>query len=69
MAEEKGFGRRLWETPNEYKLKLGRIFPRDISAKATKAFNKACYGNRPSSREVIQDMESFLSNVSSEEQN
>lgn len=68
MAEEKGFGRKLWETPNEYKSKLARIFPGDISAKATKAFNKACYGNRPSSRKAIQDMKSYLSNISSEEQ-
>ncbi|MEE2885072.1 MAG: DUF4129 domain-containing protein [Chloroflexota bacterium] len=67
MAEEKGFGRKLWETPNEYKSKLARIFPRDISAKATTAFNKACYGNRPSNRQSIQDMESYLSNISSEE--
>tara|TARA_Y100000588_G_scaffold62211_3_gene61612 strand:+ start:22441 stop:23847 length:1407 start_codon:yes stop_codon:yes gene_type:complete len=68
IAEEKGFGRKLWETPNEYKSKLARIFPADISEKATKAFNKACYGSRTSSTEVIQDMESYLNNISSEEQ-
>ena len=65
LAEDKGFPRRPAETPTEYQRTLEDIFPRDLVRRATAAFNRACYGHLPASRDQIEDMKVSLNRLSS----
>ena len=65
VAGERGFLRPSNQTPNEYRSALARVFPGRIAGMATAAFNRACYGRRPASREQIEEMQEVLERVSS----
>ncbi len=65
VAEEKGFRRSGNQTPNEHRPALARVFPARIASMATTAFNRACYGRRPASRERIEEMREVLEKVAS----
>ncbi len=65
VAEERGFRRGSNQTPNEHRSALARVFPGRIARMATDAFNRACYGRRPASREHIEEMREVLEQVAS----
>ena len=65
VSEEKGFRRANYQTPNEHRPALARVFPERIARMATDAFNRACYGRRPASRERIDEMREVLERESS----
>ena len=65
VAGERGFLRPSNQTPNEYRSALARVFPDRIAGMATAAFNRACYGRRPASREQIEEMREVLERVAS----
>ena len=46
-AERRGMARLPHQTPQEYRGILARLFPSDIVATATHAFDRAFYGNHP----------------------
>ena len=60
LAESRGFARRSYQTPDEFRSRLERIFPSRIAEMATEAFNRACYGRRASSEEDIAEMRESL---------
>ena len=59
-AESKGMPRRGYQTPDEYRATLDRVFPRQLVRTVTAAFNRACYGRRPASEERIAEMREML---------
>ena len=65
VAEERGFRRPSNHTPSEHSSALARVFPGRIARLATEAFNRACYGRRPASREQIDEMREVLEQVNS----
>ena len=60
IAESRGEPRRLSQTPSEHRSALGRVFPERFVEMATAAFNRACYGRRPATREQIDEMQQLL---------
>lgn len=65
LAEERGHHRSAAETPAEYQRTLEDIFPNELVQRATRAFNRACYGHRSSSPEDIAEMRSTLDQLRS----
>ena len=65
IAEARGFRRASNQTPREYRPSLARVFPSRIARMATEAFNRACYGRRPASREQIDEMREIVEQVGS----
>ncbi|MBM3932917.1 MAG: DUF4129 domain-containing protein [SAR202 cluster bacterium] len=63
VAEEKGINREDAETPTEYAGKLTKLFPGSFVTNLTEAFNKAHYGNQPSSESVIERLRTALGNI------
>ena len=59
-AESHGLPRRDEQTPTEYQSTLEAVFPQRLVRMATAAFNRACYGRRPSSREEVAEMREML---------
>lgn len=64
VAESRGQGRRVSETPGEHRAALARVLPNRLVQMATEAFNRACYGRRPSTREQITEMQQLLEQAS-----
>ena len=65
IAEARGFRRASNQTPGEYRPSLARVFPSRIARMATEAFNRACYGRRPASRDQIDEMREIVEQVDS----
>ena len=63
LAEDKGHLRRPAETAVEFQSTLERLFPRNLVRMATTAFNRACYGLHPATKEQIAQMSSSLASV------
>ncbi len=60
VAQGEGMPRRGEQTPTEYKPTLARLFPERFVDMATSAFERACYGRRPASKEDIDEMRNNL---------
>ena len=60
LAEKWGYSRIPNETVTEFQWRLEKAFPRDLVRAATDAFNRACYGNVPSTQDQIAQMRSAL---------
>ena len=60
-AENRGFTRHLFKTPIELQPDLEQLLPQRLVRVVTSAFNRAYYGNIPSSPEQITEMRSFIS--------
>ena len=65
LAEERGHPRPAAETPAEYQRTLESIFPGELVRRATAAFNRACYGHRPTSPDDIDEMRTALDQLQS----
>ena len=63
LAESRGFERRSYQTPDEFRSRLERIFPGRDSGDGDGGFQPACYGRRPSSEEDIAEMRESLEQV------
>ena len=61
LAEKRGFTRHLFKTPIELQPDLEQLLPQRLVRVVTSAFNRAYYGNIPSSPEQITEMRSFIS--------
>lgn len=64
-AEEGGFERPAYQTPNEYRRTLEGLFPENLVSMSTCAFNRACYGYHPATPAQISEMRSLLKDASS----
>ena len=62
-AERRGIARLPHQTTQEYRGPLSRLFPNDIVAAATHAFDRAFYGNHPADREQIAEMSSSVRGI------
>ena len=60
LAEERGVPRPTGQTPTEYQKSLETLFPQRFVRMATDAFNRACYGHHPASRQQIDEMRAAL---------
>ena len=59
-AERRGIARLPHQTTQEYRGPLSRLFPNDVVASATHAFDRAFYGNHPADEEQIERMSSSV---------
>ena len=66
LAEARGEERSPSQTPGEYRSALARVLPERLVDMATSAFNRACYGRRPATREQIDEMQQLLEQVDKE---
>ncbi len=55
-AERRGLARLPHQTPQEYRGVLGRLFPHDLVAAATHAFDRAFYGNHPADTDRLAEI-------------
>ena len=60
LAEKRGAPKPSAETPSEYQGALEGIFPAWLARAATRAFERACYGHRPTERARIEEMRAEL---------
>ncbi len=60
VAESRGERRGEAQTPSEHQATLSRVLPERLVQMATAAFNRACYGRRPATREQITEMQQLL---------
>lgn len=65
LAEDRGLSRGAAETPIEYQRKLESVFPGDLVRRVTAAFNRACYGHHPATRDQIEEMRSSVERLGS----
>ena len=63
LAEDKGYRRRGSQTATEFQGSLERAFPANLVRAVTAAFNRACYGYYPATKEQIAQMRSSLTNI------
>ena len=63
LAEDKGYQRRGSQTATEFQGSLERAFPANLVRAVTAAFNRACYGYYPATKEQIAQMRSSLTNI------
>lgn len=63
LGEKKGIPRPAHETPTEFQPRLEVLFPRNLVRLATGAFNRACYGNHPSTEQQISQIRTSLTNI------
>ncbi len=66
-AEEGGFERPAYQTPNEYRRTLESLFPKNLVRMSTDAFNRACYGSHAATPVQISEMRSMLKEAPSPE--
>lgn len=66
LAAKKGIPKPREMTPVEYQSTLEGLFPTWLVRTATDAFNRACYGHHPASREDIDRMRVTLEQVVSD---
>ena len=59
-AERRGVRRQASESPLEFEVRLGPLFPPELARKATAAFNRACYGNLPPPESDLADLRSAI---------
>ena len=59
-AEERGLLRKGEQTPSEFQSSLEEVLPQRLVSMATAAFNRACYGHRPTSTDQIAEMRQML---------
>ena len=67
LAEDRGHPRPTSQTPSEYQSTIEGIFPQRLVRMLTDAFNRACYGHRPSSRDQIDEMRQELDQAKSDD--
>ena len=66
LADERGFPRPPSATPGEYERTLETVFPAKLVHMVTAAFNRACYGHRPTPREQIEEMQQSLDRLAAD---
>ena len=59
-AERRGIARLPHQTTQEYRGPLSRLFPNDIVAAATHAFDRAFYGNHPADIDRLDEISSSV---------
>ena len=55
-AERRGISRLPHQTTQEYRGPLSRLFPHDIVAAVTHAFDRAFYGNHPADTNRLDEI-------------
>lgn len=66
LAEKRGAPKPSAETPSEYRRTLEGMFPAALARAATRAFERACYGHRPTERARIEEMRVELERAAAE---